>query len=280
MPVLQPAELWKQSGPLRDRRAVQAEGPPRRRAGARDDARGGAHLPHRARGPLLPRPAEAALPLPDQGARRAAAARRPAAHARVHHEGLVLASTAICDGLEASYELHIEAYDRIFDRAGLEWYRVESDVGMMGGLGAHEYMAPCAAGENDVALSDSGYAANVEVASATPQPVEGLPEALARAREVETPGAATIEAGRPAARRPARGDHQGVPDPRGGARPRAGGDPRRPPPERDQAPERARGAVPGRPRPRRCEAASAPSPASSAPSARPWTCSPTRRCGA
>src|SRR5688572_854465 len=53
------------------------------------------------------------------------------------------------DGLEASYGLYIEAYDRIFDRTGLEWYRVESDVGMMGGTGAHEYMAPCAAGEND-----------------------------------------------------------------------------------------------------------------------------------
>jgi len=79
------------------------------------------------------------------------------------------------DGLEASYQLFIEAYDRIFDRTGLEWYRVESDVGMMGGFGAHEYMAPCAAGENDVALSDAGYAANMEIASATPQPVEGLP---------------------------------------------------------------------------------------------------------
>jgi prolyl-tRNA synthetase len=98
------------------------------------------------------------------------------------------------DGLDASYELHIEAYDRIFDRSGLEWYRVESDVGMMGGLGAHEYMAPCAAGENDVALSDSGYAANMEIASATPQPVEGLPEGSPEPREVETPGAATVEA--------------------------------------------------------------------------------------
>ena len=36
---------------------------------------------------------------------------------------------------------------------GLEWYSVESDVGMMGGSGAHEYMAPCAAGENEVALA-------------------------------------------------------------------------------------------------------------------------------
>src|ERR687895_1347949 len=97
-------------------------------------------------------------------------------------------------GLDVSYAKHIEAYDRIFDRAGLEWYRVESDVGMMGGFGAHEYMAPCPAGENEVALSDSGYAANVEIASATAQPVEGLPEPLAEPRPVETPGATTIEA--------------------------------------------------------------------------------------
>ncbi|MET0972479.1 MAG: proline--tRNA ligase [Thermoleophilaceae bacterium] len=102
------------------------------------------------------------------------------------------------DGLDASYQLFIEAYDRIFDRAGLEWYRVESDVGMMGGVGAHEYMAPCAAGENDVALSDSGYAANVEVASATAQPVDGLPEPSAEPREVETPGASTVDAVREA----------------------------------------------------------------------------------
>jgi prolyl-tRNA synthetase len=96
------------------------------------------------------------------------------------------------DGLQHGYDLHIQAYDRIFDRCGLEWYRVESDVGMMGGLGAHEYMAPCPAGENEVALSASGYAANVEVASATAQKVEGL--GAGSPEEVETPGATTIEA--------------------------------------------------------------------------------------
>ena len=63
------------------------------------------------------------------------------------------------------------AFETICDRLGIEWYRVEADVGMMGGLGAHEYMAPCDAGENEVALA-SGYAANLEVASAEPQPVE------------------------------------------------------------------------------------------------------------
>ncbi len=98
------------------------------------------------------------------------------------------------EGLQRSYDLHIQAYDRIFDRAGLKWYRVDSDVGMMGGIGAHEYMAPCAAGEDDIALSDAGYAANVQIASATPKPVEGLPGPLDKPEPVETPGATTIEA--------------------------------------------------------------------------------------
>jgi prolyl-tRNA synthetase len=95
------------------------------------------------------------------------------------------------DGLNASYEQHIVAYDRIFDRCGLEWYRVESDVGMMGGTGAHEYMAPCAAGEDAVALAP-GYAANVEVASAEPRRVE-LPAPTAAPEEVHTPGLTTVE---------------------------------------------------------------------------------------
>jgi prolyl-tRNA synthetase len=94
-------------------------------------------------------------------------------------------------GLERSYELHIEAYDRIFDRCGLRWYRVEADVGMMGGVGAHDYMAPCPAGENEIALAP-GYAADVEVASADPKPV-ALPPALDEPHEVPTPGLTTVE---------------------------------------------------------------------------------------
>src|SRR4051794_20371503 len=96
------------------------------------------------------------------------------------------------EGLDIGYEKHREAYDRVFDRAGLEWYRVESDVGAMGGIGAHEYMAPCAAGENDVALAP-GYAANTEVASAEPQPV-ALPAPLAAPEQVHTPGMTTVAA--------------------------------------------------------------------------------------
>jgi prolyl-tRNA synthetase len=71
-------------------------------------------------------------------------------------------------GLDERYALHVGAYDRIMDRTGLRFYRVESDVGMMGGLGAHEYMAPCPAGEDEVVLGE-GYAANVEVASNDPR---------------------------------------------------------------------------------------------------------------
>ena len=94
-------------------------------------------------------------------------------------------------GLDESYQLHRGAYARIYDRCGLRWYEVASDVGMMGGTAAHEYMAPCEAGEDEVALAP-GYAANIDVASATPKPVE-LPPPLDAPREAPTPGATSVE---------------------------------------------------------------------------------------
>ena len=95
------------------------------------------------------------------------------------------------EGLAAAYEQYRLAYHRIFERCGLRFYEVESDVGMMGGIGAHEFMAPCAAGENDVALGQDGYAANVEVARADPQPV---PPLSGLDGELHTPGMTTIDA--------------------------------------------------------------------------------------
>jgi prolyl-tRNA synthetase len=95
------------------------------------------------------------------------------------------------EGLAHAYDLQSGAYERIFDRCGLRWHRVESDVGMMGGSGAHEYMAPCPAGENEVALAP-GYAANVEVASAEPQTV-ALPAPLDAPEEIDTPGLTKVE---------------------------------------------------------------------------------------
>ncbi|MCE5195377.1 MAG: proline--tRNA ligase [Nitrospiraceae bacterium] len=67
-------------------------------------------------------------------------------------------------GLEKSYQLHADAYHKIFKRCGLKFYQVESDPGMMGGAGAHEFMAPSPAGEDEVALCDCGYSVNVELA--------------------------------------------------------------------------------------------------------------------
>jgi prolyl-tRNA synthetase len=93
-------------------------------------------------------------------------------------------------GLEERYEGQRQAYHRIFERCGLDFYECESDVGMMGGTGAHEFMAPGPAGENDVALA-AGYAANLEIASAEPQPVPPLE--LAVGEELETPGLTTID---------------------------------------------------------------------------------------
>ena len=146
------------------------------------------------------------------------------------------------EGLARSYELQAGAYERILDRCGLRWYKVESDVGMMGGSGADEYMAPCAAGENEVALAP-GYAANVEVASATAQPVE-LPPALDAPEQVDTPGLAKVEEVAAELGLPHGAFIKALPvdrrGPRHGPRPAA----RRPPAQRDQAAQRARSRLP------------------------------------
>lgn len=94
-------------------------------------------------------------------------------------------------GLEASYAKHIHAYDRIFQRSGLAFHRVESDPGMMGGAQAHEYMAPSSAGEDRVVLCDScGYAANIELARSVPPAPPG--DAGDTLVEVDTPEQRTI----------------------------------------------------------------------------------------
>jgi len=93
-------------------------------------------------------------------------------------------------GLDAAYERQKEAYVRIFRRSGLAFHVVESDVGMMGGAGAHEFMAPSAAGEDEIARCPAcGYAANVELARSR-SPAPAFPEEARE--EVATPGVRTI----------------------------------------------------------------------------------------
>jgi len=93
-------------------------------------------------------------------------------------------------GLDRSYEAHHEAYARIFDRCGLTWYAVESDVGMMGGAGAHEFMAPSEVGENVVARSDA-YAANLEIATSVAREPE-FPDDPGAPEPFDTPGVESI----------------------------------------------------------------------------------------
>ena len=98
-----------------------------------------------------------------------------------------------CDeaGLDKSYQLHLEAYKKIYSRCGIRFYVVQSDTGMMGGSMAHEYMAPSPAGEDEVALCDGcGYAANVELALSVPKK-PSFP--AMQFEEVSTPEKRTIE---------------------------------------------------------------------------------------
>jgi prolyl-tRNA synthetase len=95
------------------------------------------------------------------------------------------------EGLDKSYQLHLDAYKKIYTRCGIKFYVVQSDTGMMGGSMAHEFMAPSAAGEDEVALCDAcGYAANVELALSVPK-TPMFPDW--KYEEVATPEKRTIE---------------------------------------------------------------------------------------
>ena len=95
------------------------------------------------------------------------------------------------EGLNHSYQLHYDAYGKIFQRCGVHYYVVESDPGMMGGAGAHEFMAPSEVGEDEVArCPHCGYAANVELADSL-APTPTFPSW--NFEEVETPDSRTIE---------------------------------------------------------------------------------------
>ncbi len=93
-------------------------------------------------------------------------------------------------GLDVQYEAHRQAYCKILDRCGLTYSVVESDPGMMGGAGSHEFMAPSPAGEDQVALCRAcGYAANLELAASRPPALTFPTWAL---EEVSTPNSRTI----------------------------------------------------------------------------------------
>jgi prolyl-tRNA synthetase len=95
-------------------------------------------------------------------------------------------------GLDLQYDRHFEAYHRIFARCGLDVLAVKSDVGMMGGKVAHEFMYLTPIGEDTIMVCPAcGFRANRQVATfrrEDPEPAEALPT-----EEVATPDTKTIE---------------------------------------------------------------------------------------
>ncbi|MEU8058484.1 proline--tRNA ligase [Microbispora bryophytorum] len=96
------------------------------------------------------------------------------------------------DGLKRSYEMHREAYIRIFERLGIDYRICFAMSGAMGGSASEEFLAPCPTGEDTfVACHNCGYAANAE-AVVTPAP-PAVTATQPPMKVLDTPGTPTIE---------------------------------------------------------------------------------------
>ncbi|MFG2098740.1 proline--tRNA ligase [Streptomyces sp. NPDC048612] len=97
------------------------------------------------------------------------------------------------EGLAESYALHREAYQKIFQRLGLDYRIVSAVSGAMGGSASEEFLAPAAAGEDTfVDCPACDYAANTEAVTVKVEPVEGAEDGPVE--ELDTPDTPTIEA--------------------------------------------------------------------------------------
>jgi prolyl-tRNA synthetase len=97
-------------------------------------------------------------------------------------------------GLDKSFELNRQAYIRIFERCGLETFAVQAESGVMGGSDSRDFLAPSGSGGNTLVTCENGdYAADLEIAQGIPRAPD-FPPPLGAPEEIETPGAATIEA--------------------------------------------------------------------------------------
>jgi prolyl-tRNA synthetase len=97
------------------------------------------------------------------------------------------------EGLDKSYQLHDQAYRKIFDRCGLKYFVVGASSGAMGGSGSEEFMVKSDAGEDTVAHCEKcGYAANLEVAESK-VPARGREEKSEELKEIHTPNVRSID---------------------------------------------------------------------------------------
>jgi prolyl-tRNA synthetase len=100
---------------------------------------------------------------------------------------------ATWEGLDRSYDLHAQAYRKIFTRCGLNFFVVGASSGAMGGTGSQEFMMESDAGEDIIAVSaDNSYAANIEIASSRVPPAMRDAESKPLT-EVHTPNIRTID---------------------------------------------------------------------------------------
>jgi prolyl-tRNA synthetase len=93
--------------------------------------------------------------------------------------------------LQETYEAMHAAYTRIFTRCGLEFRAVEADTGSIGGSASHEFHVLADSGEDSIAFSAGGYAANVELAPSPPAPAAPAP--VQAMEKVATPGVHSID---------------------------------------------------------------------------------------
>jgi prolyl-tRNA synthetase len=98
------------------------------------------------------------------------------------------------EGAQKSYEIMFETYTRIFRECGLNFKAVEADSGPIGGAFSHEFMVLADTGE-DLLLHcrECGYAANLEKAGVAPPEEPGEAEAPRPLEERATPGRRTVE---------------------------------------------------------------------------------------
>ena len=95
------------------------------------------------------------------------------------------------EAADASYMAMFNAYKRIFERCGLKAYPVEADTGDIGGKFSHEFHVLAEAGEDGIASCECGYAANLEKAERNAERV-GESEECGPLEVIPTPGAKTI----------------------------------------------------------------------------------------
>ena len=231
-PCSRPASCGRRPNRDLDSRGLPPRGPHRARVRPAVDARGDRDVP-RARDPELPAAAADALPLLDQGARRAAATRRAPAAPRVHHEGRVLVRPRRGGPRRRASASNEEAYHRMFQRCGLEYSAVAGGVRDHGRQGVDRLpRAVRLRREHARHVRERRLRGGSRDRAWHPAALRSSRKRREAPEKVETPGVTTIEALAEIARHRRCGDVEGDARSQAGRHARSGARTRRRPPVR------------------------------------------------